>query len=63
MGIQARYSTQSPETLEREVKALLVFHRRYGLNDAIIVTYSEEKIIETPDIPIRVVPLSKWLLS
>lgn len=63
MGIQACYSTQSPETLEREVKALLVFHRRYGLNDAIIVTYSEEKIIETPDIPIRVVPLSKWLLS
>lgn len=62
-GIQACYSIHSPETLNREVKALTRFHGLYGLKEAEIVTYSEERIIETPGLTIRVLPLAKWLLS
>lgn len=62
-GIQAAYSVSDPTTLEREVKALTTFHRLYGLNEAEIVTYSEERTIETPTLTIRVITLAKWLLS
>ncbi len=62
-GIQAAYSVSDPTTLEREVKALTTFHRLYGLNEAEIVTYSEERTIETPTLTIKVIPLAKWLLS
>lgn len=62
-GIQAAYSVSDPTTLEREVKALTTFHRLYGLNEAEIVTYSEERTIETPTLKIKVIPLAKWLLS
>ncbi len=62
-GIQACYSIRNTATLEREVKALTTFHRLYGLKEAEIVTYSEEQTIETPDLSIKVTPLSKWLLS
>ncbi len=62
-GIQAAYSVSDPATLEREVKALTTFHRLYGLQEAEIITYSEERTIETPTLTIRVIPLAKWLLS
>ncbi len=62
-GIQACYSIKNPDTLEREVKALTTFHRLYGLKEAEIVTFSEEKIIETSNLTIKITPLSKWLLS
>lgn len=61
-GIQACYSLKNVDTLDREVKALTTFHRLYGLKEAEIVTYSEEKTIETPNLTIKVTPLSKWLL-
>lgn len=62
-GIQSCFSVENAMTLEREVKALRTFHRLYGLKEAEIVTYSEEKTIETPGLTINVVPLSKWLLA
>ncbi len=62
-GIQASYSVTNPATFDREVKALTTFHKLYGLNEAEIVTYSEEQVIETPTLTIKVIPLSKWLLS
>lgn len=62
-GIQACYSIKDIETLDREVGALTTFHRLYGLNEAEIVTYSEETTIETDGLSIRVIPLSKFLLS
>lgn len=62
-GIQACYSIKDNDTLDREVRALTTFHRLYGLNEAEIVTYSEETTIETDALSIRVIPLSKWLLS
>lgn len=62
-GIQACYSLHNQETFDREVRALTTFNRLYGLDKAIIVTYSEERTIDTPDLRIHVVPLSKWILS
>lgn len=62
-GIQSCYSLKDEETLQREVRSLVEFHRRYGLEEAEIVTYSEETTIEVQGLTIRVVPLSKWLLS
>lgn len=62
-GIQVCYSVNDPLTLEREVKALLIFHNLYGLDEAEIITYSEEKDIMTPNLTIKVIPLAKWLLS
>lgn len=62
-GIQSCYSLRDAATMEREVKALTTFHRLYGLNEAEIVTFSEESVIETPGLAIKVIPLAKWLLS
>lgn len=62
-GIQVSYSINDPATLEREVKALTTFHELYGLNEAEIITYSEEQTIETPSLTIRVRSLAEWLLS
>ena len=62
-GIQVSYSLSDPATLEREVKALTTFHKLYGLKEAEIITYSEERVIETPTLPIRVRSLAQWLLS
>lgn len=62
-AIQASYSLMDLITKEREVGALLAFHKRYGLREAEIITYSEEEIIEYPGLTIKVIPLAKWLLS
>lgn len=62
-GIQACYSIKDDETLEREIKALSTFHNLYGLEEAEIVTYSEETTIETASLTIQVVPLAKWLIG
>ncbi len=62
-GIQASYSIKNQETLDREVKALAIFHKLYGLKEAEIVTYSEKRTIETPDLTINVVPLAEWLIA
>ena len=62
-GIQASFSLRDSATREREIKALTTFHRLYGLDEAEIVTYSEEEEITIDDLTIRVVPLYRWLLS
>ncbi|MCM1452287.1 MAG: ATP-binding protein [Clostridium sp.] len=62
-GIQSSYSIKDSETLDREVKSLATFHKLYGLQQAEIVTYSEETTIEIPGLTIQVIPLAKWLLS
>lgn len=61
-GIQACYRLSDDATREREVKALATFHHLYGLNDAVIVTYSESGTIHLDDLTIRLVPLASWLL-
>lgn len=62
-AVQASYSMADSATEEREVRALIKFKQLYGLDSAEIVTYSEEREIDTPDLTIRVIPLSKWLLE
>lgn len=62
-GVQSCYSISNPSTLDREVRALTTFHQLYGLKEAEIVTYSDERIIETPGLSINVVPLSRWLID
>ena len=62
-GIQVSYSVSDPATLEREVKALTTFHKLYGLKEAEIITYSEDRIIETPTLTIHIRSFAQWLLS
>lgn len=62
-GIQVAYSISDPQTLDREVKALIRFHELYGLDHATIVTYDQEQTIHTETIDIQVIPLSKFLLN
>lgn len=62
-GIQVSYSVNDPATFEREVKALTKFHELYGLKEAEIITYSEDRTIETPTLKIRIRSLADWLLS
>lgn len=62
-GIQACYSLRDESTLEREIKALTTFHTLYGLSEGWIITMSEEKEIHTDSLTIKVIPLSKFLLS
>ena len=62
-GIQACFSVNDSATLEREVKALTTFHQLYGLAEAEIITYSEQRTIETTGLTIKVIPLAQWLLS
>ena len=61
-AIQVSYSLQDEATKDRETRALREFHNRYGLNEAEIVTYSEEDTIEVDGLEIKVIPLLKWLL-
>ncbi|MDE6027277.1 MAG: ATP-binding protein, partial [Muribaculaceae bacterium] len=61
-AIQVSYSIRDELTKDREVKALKEFNNRYGLNEAEIVTYSEEESIEIDGLEIKVIPLLKWLL-
>ena len=62
-GIQASYSLADTSTYERETRALIEFHKKYGLKEAVIVTYSEMDTITADDLTIHIVPLAKWLLS
>lgn len=62
-GIQVSYSIRDALTREREIKGLTKFHQLYGLNEAEIVTYSEEEVIEAEGLVIHVVPLVRWLMA
>ncbi|MDE6007247.1 MAG: ATP-binding protein [Muribaculaceae bacterium] len=62
-GIQCSFSISDSVTFEREVRALEQFHKQYGLDEAEIVTYSEEMDLSRGDLRIRVVPLVKWLVE
>lgn len=61
-AVQASFSLADSDTETREIRALMKFHKLYGLELAEIVTYSEEREIFTDGLSIQVIPLSKWLL-
>lgn len=62
-AVQASFSISDSETEYREVRALVAFHKSYGLDRAEIVTYSEERELTSDGLTIHVIPLSRWLLE
>ena len=62
LAIQVSYNIGSAETIDREVKALSKLHRAFPLKHCLIVTYNEEKTIQSDGLEIEIVPVWKWLL-
>ena len=63
IGIQACYHLNDPDTYQRETQALVALHKAYGLQQAFIISYDEEETIEIDGLPIKVIPILKWLLT
>lgn len=61
--IQACYDISSPETKEREVKALLKCAKKLDVNDLNIITNDFENTEKSGEFEIKYIPLWKWLLS
>jgi len=63
-AIQVAYSIDEKDVYDREVDNLIAFARaNHSKSNLIIVTYEEEKIIETDGFLIKVIPLKKFLLN
>lgn len=63
-AIQVWYSLDNSDgTLNREVTALVKLTKVLDCSRLLIITYSEEKTIETEGAAIEVVPVWKWLLA
>lgn len=62
-AIQVSYSIMDPDTKEREVKALVAYHKRYPESRLMIITMDEETDIQIDDATIEVVPVWKWMLK
>ena len=50
-------------TFERETKALVKLSKAFDISQAIIITYDDEREIEVSGLPIKVIPIWKWLLE
>ena len=61
--VQVAYSLDNPETYKREIKALTEAMKEFKLKAALILTYDEEKTIETAEGKIQVLPLWQWMLE
>jgi len=63
-AIQVCYSLDNTDgTLDREVGALLKLTKVLDCSRMVLLTYSEEKIIEAEGKTIEVIPIWKWLLD
>ncbi len=63
IAIQVCYNlTNDSDTYEREVGALIKLQKVQSCRRMIIITKSEERIIETPGTSIEVIPIYQWLL-
>ena len=64
LALQACYSTSDPETLRREMNALVKLSTVTEVSRMVIVSYDEERTIPLEDgRRVEVVPLWKWLLK
>ncbi len=63
LAIQVCYSLEKPETYKREVSALLKIAQRFDCSRLVILSYSEERVLEENGRKIEVIPLWKWLLT
>lgn len=62
-AIQVSYSIMDSDTKEREVKALVAYHKRYPESRLMIITMDEETDIQLDHATIEVVPIWKWMLK
>jgi predicted AAA+ superfamily ATPase len=61
--IQVSYSIRDKETYDREVKALQLSMKELNVQKSFIITFDEEKSIQTEQGVIHVIPLWQWLLE
>lgn len=62
LAIQVCYDLhQTPDTLEREVRALVKFNKFIDCRKCLILTYSEEGSLMKDNVEIRIYPVWKWL--
>ncbi|MEE0954810.1 MAG: ATP-binding protein [Eubacterium sp.] len=63
MAVQAAYSIAGTAR-EREIRALINLNKKEkGIKKSVIVTYEEEELIQTNEIEIQVIPITKFLLT
>lgn len=60
--IQVTTSLSNPEVTNREIEGLIEAMQAYNLQEGVILTENESKIIEMDAFRISVVPIWKWLL-
>lgn len=63
LAVQVCQSLADRHTLDRELKPLVATAKYFEIDQAIIVTMSEERLIKDDGCTIRVVPAWKWLLE
>ena len=61
IAIQASYDITDEATRKREVNALVQLNALEPLQQALIITYDQEEIIEKDGLTINVVPAWKWV--
>jgi predicted AAA+ superfamily ATPase len=62
-AIQVSYSIDDPLTEEREVRALVAAHVELGVQDLVLVTRHESRVLRQHGVTIRLVPIVDFLLS
>lgn len=60
--IQVSYSLLDTETYKREMNGLIKIAAHIEVNEMMIITKDEEKIIAIDGYSIQVIPIWKWLL-
>ena len=61
--IQVSYDVSNPETMEREIKALISASKRFGWSNLLLITWDYEHSLKFNGKDIKFVPLWKWLLE
>ncbi|WP_457753943.1 ATP-binding protein [Thermococcus sp.] len=61
--IQVSYDVNNPETMEREIRALISTSKRFGWSNLFLITWDHEHSLEFNGKDIKFVPLWKWLLG
>jgi len=62
-AIQVCFALDDPEVQKREIKALLEARKELKVQDLIVITDDDERMIEADDAEIKVVSIWKWLLE
>ncbi|NLU40481.1 MAG: ATP-binding protein [Bacteroidales bacterium] len=62
LAIQVSYSLLDPDTYKREMNGLIKMAAHIEVNEMMIITKDEEKIIAIDGYSIQVIPIWKWLL-